>query len=55
LKIEGIEINSALKSVKERLGSESDLSPAFKSAIELLLVLASPYWLTAWVDTTALT
>lgn len=41
MKIEGIEIDSALKSVKERLGKESDLSPAFKSAIELLLVLVT--------------
>ena len=41
MKIEGIGIDSALKSVRECLGNESKLSPAFKSAIELLLILVT--------------
>jgi transposase len=41
LKIEGIEIDSALKSVRDSLENESGLSPALKSAIELLLVLVT--------------
>lgn len=41
MKIEGIEIDSALKSVRDSLENESGLSPVLKSAIELLLVLVT--------------
>ena len=41
MKIEGIGIDSALTSVREFLNNERKLSPAFKSAIELLLILVT--------------
>lgn len=41
MKIEGIAIESTLQSVKDSLRSERGLSPVFKSAIELLLVLVT--------------
>ena len=41
LKIEDIDADSAINSVKELLKQESDLSPAFKSALEVLLVLVT--------------
>jgi transposase len=41
LKIEDIDVDSAINSVKELLKKESDLSPALKSALEVLLILVS--------------
>jgi len=41
LKIDDIDVDSAINSVKELLKQESDLSPAFKSALEVLLVLVA--------------
>jgi len=39
LKIEDIDVDSAINSVKELLGKEKDLSPALRSALEVLLIL----------------
>jgi transposase len=41
VKIEHIDVDSAINSVKELLDKEPDLSPAFKSALHVLLVLVS--------------
>jgi transposase len=41
LKIEGIEVDSAIHSVKRLLVEERGLSPALKSALEVLLVLVA--------------
>ena len=41
MKIEDIDVDSAINSVKELLKKESDLSPALRSALEVLLVLVS--------------
>lgn len=41
MKIEDIDVDSAINSVKELLKQESDLSPAFKSALEVLLILVT--------------
>jgi transposase len=41
LKIDDIDVESAVNSVKELLGKERDLSPALRSALEVLLVLVA--------------
>ncbi len=41
MKIEDIDVDSAINSVKELLGKEKDLSPALRSALEVLLVLVT--------------
>ncbi|MCU7897788.1 MAG: hypothetical protein KZQ61_03605 [Candidatus Thiodiazotropha sp. (ex Lucinoma aequizonata)] len=41
MKIEDIDVDSAINSVKELLKKESGLSPALRSALEVLLVLVS--------------
>jgi transposase len=41
LKIEDIDVDSAINSVQELLGKEKDLSPALKSALEVLLLLVT--------------
>lgn len=41
MKIEDIDVDSAINSVKELLKKERDLSPALKSALEVLLILVS--------------
>jgi len=41
LKIDDIDVDSAVNSVKELLGKERDLSPALRSALEVLLVLVA--------------
>jgi len=41
LKIEDIDVDSAIDSVKDLLKQESDLSPALRSALEVLLLLVS--------------
>ena len=41
MKIEDIDVDSAIQAVKELLKQESDLSPALKSALEVLLVLVT--------------
>jgi transposase len=41
LKIDAIDVDSAINSVKELLGKEKDLSPALRSALEVLLILVS--------------
>ena len=41
MKIEDIDVNAAIDSVKQSLKNEKDLSPAFKSSLELLLVLVA--------------
>lgn len=41
MKIEEIDVDSAINSVKDLLGKEKDLSPALRSALEVLLVLVS--------------
>ena len=41
MKIEDIDVDAAIHSVKELLKQESDLSPALKSALEVLLVLVT--------------
>ena len=41
LKIEDIDVDSAIDSVKSLLKEERDLSPAFKSALEILLLLVA--------------
>jgi len=41
LKIEDIDVDSAINSVKELLQKESDLSPALRSALEVLLLLVA--------------
>jgi transposase len=41
LKIEDIDVDSAINSVKELLKKESDLSPALRSALEVLLILVT--------------
>jgi transposase len=41
LKIEDIDVDSAINSVKDLLRQESDLSPALRSALEVLLILVT--------------
>lgn len=41
MKIENIDVDSAIDSVKELLSKEKDLSPALRSALEVLLVLVT--------------
>jgi transposase len=41
LKIEDIDVDSSINSVKELLKKEKDLSPALRSALEILLVLVA--------------
>ena len=41
MKIEDIDVDSAINSVKELLKKESDLSPALRSALEVLLILVT--------------
>ena len=41
MKIEDIDVDSAINSVKERLREEKDLSPALRSSLEVLLVLVT--------------
>ena len=41
LKIEDIDVDSAIDSVKSLLKEERDLSPALKSALEILLLLVA--------------
>ncbi len=41
MKIEDIDVDSAVNSVKEILGKEKDLSPALRAALEVLLVLVN--------------
>jgi transposase len=41
LKIDSIDVDSAINSVKELLKKESDLSPALRSALEVLLILVT--------------
>jgi transposase len=41
LKIEDVDVDSAISSVKELLGKEKDLSPALRSALEVLLLLVT--------------
>ncbi|MBT8407979.1 MAG: IS66 family transposase [Deltaproteobacteria bacterium] len=41
MKIEDIDVDSAINSVKEQLKKESDLSPALRSALEVLLLLVT--------------
>ncbi len=41
MKIEDIDVDSAINSVKELLNKEKDLSPALKSAMEVLLILVT--------------
>lgn len=41
MKIEDIDVDSAVNSVKEILGKEKDLSPALRAALEVLLVLVT--------------
>ena len=41
MKIDAIDVDSAISSVKELLGKEKDLSPALRSALEVLLILVS--------------
>jgi len=41
LKIEDIDVDSSINSVKELLKKEKDLSPALRSALEVLLVLVA--------------
>jgi len=41
LKIEDVDVDSAINSVKELLSKEKDLSPALRSALEVLLLLVT--------------
>jgi len=41
LKIENIDVDSAIDSVKNLLGKERDLSPSLKAALEVLLLLVA--------------
>ena len=41
MKIEDIDVDSAINAVKEQLNKESDLSPALRAALEVLLVLVT--------------
>ncbi len=41
MKIEDVDVDSAISSVKELLSKEKDLSPALRSALEVLLLLVS--------------
>ncbi|MEW7978075.1 MAG: DUF6444 domain-containing protein, partial [Candidatus Sedimenticola endophacoides] len=41
MKVEDIDVDSAINSVKELLKKEKDLSPAFRSALEVLLLLVA--------------
>ena len=41
MKIDSIDVDSAINSVKELLKKESDLSPALRSALEVLLILVT--------------
>jgi len=41
LKIDSIDVDSAINSVKELLKKESELSPALRSALEVLLILVT--------------
>jgi transposase len=41
LKIEDIDVDAAINSVKELLQNETELSPALRSAMEVLLLLVS--------------
>lgn len=41
MKIEDVDVDSAISSVKELLKKENDLSPALRSALEVLLILVS--------------
>ncbi|MEW7977086.1 MAG: hypothetical protein AB2814_06510 [Candidatus Sedimenticola endophacoides] len=47
MKVEDIDVDSAINSVKELLKKEKDLSPAFRSALEVLLLLVALLPLTA--------
>ncbi len=41
MKIEDIDVDSSINSVKELLEKEKDLSPAFCAALDVLLILVS--------------
>lgn len=41
MKIEGVELEETLASIKEQLETEPDISPALKSSIQLLLILVT--------------
>ena len=41
MKLDAIDVDSAINSVKELLTKEKDLSPALRSALEVLLVLVA--------------
>jgi transposase len=41
LKIDSIDVDSSINSVKELLKQEKDLAPALRSALEVLLVLVA--------------